>query len=357
MQKNALRPGRSLCVDLVKAAAILLVVWGHLVQYLHGAEYDYWSDGLFRWIYGFHMPLFALVSGYLYARSKKPVLGTAVRKKAKRLLLPVLSWALLLTLLDCGFNILTHEHTDARFAALRFLTRCAHDLWFLKGIFLCFLLTAVTETITKKPTAAAAVLALLCVSTVLWPKAFDLHLYGFLLPYHAIGYAAGARSVTAQRLRSRKYTALAAIVLAAIYLALLRFYQKPCFIYTSGLSVLESPYGVWKQAGIDLYRFLIGLVGCGMTIAFCAAVRPSAGDKWAGIVTNVSNATLTVYVLTASACVYLPAVLSRAAFHGVLTAAWTDVLLLPVSIVLVGLCVRIDRALAGTKISVLLFGK
>ncbi|WP_418290882.1 hypothetical protein [Massilicoli timonensis] len=39
--------GRELLPDAIKALAIILVVWGHAIQYFHGHSYDYWNDPVF----------------------------------------------------------------------------------------------------------------------------------------------------------------------------------------------------------------------------------------------------------------------------------------------------------------------
>lgn len=57
-------------IDALKGFAILTVVLGHVVQGYQVAGYfpedDYFLKCIFDFIYSFHMPLFFLVSGYLY---------------------------------------------------------------------------------------------------------------------------------------------------------------------------------------------------------------------------------------------------------------------------------------------------
>lgn len=67
------RNERSSYLDLVKAFAIICVVVGHCIQYGSGARYlsdgSYFLNVVFKVIYSFHMPLFMLVSGYLFYNS------------------------------------------------------------------------------------------------------------------------------------------------------------------------------------------------------------------------------------------------------------------------------------------------
>ena len=57
-------------LDWAKTIGIFLVVFGHVIQRIPG-----WEEGnihdLWNWIYLFHMPLFFVISGYLYKQGKK----------------------------------------------------------------------------------------------------------------------------------------------------------------------------------------------------------------------------------------------------------------------------------------------
>lgn len=61
MQSN-----RSVFWDIVKGVAILLVVIGHQIQGSCGNTEVFAEDPIFKFIYGFHMPLFMLISGYFF---------------------------------------------------------------------------------------------------------------------------------------------------------------------------------------------------------------------------------------------------------------------------------------------------
>ena len=64
-------------IDILKGIGIILMVLGHM----------HFNDAVFnKYIFGFHMPLFFLVSGYLYHRPES--FGKAVVKKAKTMLIP-----------------------------------------------------------------------------------------------------------------------------------------------------------------------------------------------------------------------------------------------------------------------------
>ena len=43
-----------------------LVIWRHSIQYCYAGEQAFFENPVFKFIYGFHMPLFMIISGYLF---------------------------------------------------------------------------------------------------------------------------------------------------------------------------------------------------------------------------------------------------------------------------------------------------
>ena len=56
-------------IDILKGVAIFLVVFGHCIQYCSQGYFDFFENKVFIFIYTFHMPLFMLISGYLFYNS------------------------------------------------------------------------------------------------------------------------------------------------------------------------------------------------------------------------------------------------------------------------------------------------
>ncbi len=97
---------REFLPDILKAIAIFLMVWGHSIQYFHGSAYDFQNDFIFKLIYGFHMPLFAFISGYFFAYTVNRYKSLEVmKKKAVSLLLPCLTWGVILGAMNIAKDI------------------------------------------------------------------------------------------------------------------------------------------------------------------------------------------------------------------------------------------------------------
>ncbi|RYE18259.1 MAG: DUF1624 domain-containing protein, partial [Sphingobacteriaceae bacterium] len=76
---------RDLLIDKFKGLAIILVVWGHCMQFC--TKYDVMNNKLIEIIYTFHMPFFMAISGYLYYFSvNRKSLKELVKARIKQLL-------------------------------------------------------------------------------------------------------------------------------------------------------------------------------------------------------------------------------------------------------------------------------
>lgn len=72
-------------VDILRAVGILIMVMGHVG---FGGKFD-------RYIHSFHMPIFFLISGYLFTSKPEVNLFGVIIKRAKRLLIPYVFYAVL----------------------------------------------------------------------------------------------------------------------------------------------------------------------------------------------------------------------------------------------------------------------
>lgn len=76
---------RDSTLDIIKGIGILLVVLGHVSE----------NEFISGFIYNFHMPLFFILSGYIYVKfSKKDIVNFSVNR-IKRLMLPYFFWGII----------------------------------------------------------------------------------------------------------------------------------------------------------------------------------------------------------------------------------------------------------------------
>lgn len=91
---------RILFIDLLKFVAILFVTWGHTMGQL-GTRTQIASMEI-GWIFTFHMPLFAILSGLFFIFSEDMGLMPMLKKKIQGLLIPNAVWCFLFYVLMHG---------------------------------------------------------------------------------------------------------------------------------------------------------------------------------------------------------------------------------------------------------------
>lgn len=95
----------STLLNFLRGIAIFLMLWGHSIQYCDNAQFDFFENTAFKIIYSFHMPLFMLISGYLfYFSEQKRGMIELMEYKTKSLLYPLLMCSTLNLLITSGIE-------------------------------------------------------------------------------------------------------------------------------------------------------------------------------------------------------------------------------------------------------------
>ncbi len=181
-------------LDYLKGLLIILVAWGHVIQYVVYRGGDFWDDPLFKLIYIFHMPLFMAVSGYVsFASIQRAHLVSGISRRFRQLLVPVLAWTVLHRLvLRAGLLAWGRESPG------HWLLHLAGDiglelkygLWFLWAVFAASVVVMLLKAIrSDRP----PVFAMVSVAVLFIPDWGSLHLFQATLPFFFLGYAWAAR--------------------------------------------------------------------------------------------------------------------------------------------------------------------
>lgn len=83
--KCLMKDNRIVAFDMAKGMAMFLVVWMHCLQYTYCETFD---NALYSFVYSFHMPLFIIISGYLYSSRLGQNFKKNVSKQFIRLVVP-----------------------------------------------------------------------------------------------------------------------------------------------------------------------------------------------------------------------------------------------------------------------------
>lgn len=123
---------RIIYLDLLKAFAIFLVVWGHSILHLmHEPAQDIPA---YRFICSFHMPLFMTLVGFFSASSLNRSPLEFTKYKFIQLLLPAIVWIIIFT--GLAWIILPEKYQVSSVGG--FFKNVTLQLWFLKSAFCCY---------------------------------------------------------------------------------------------------------------------------------------------------------------------------------------------------------------------------
>ncbi len=154
-------------IDALKGFGIILVVLGHMH---FGYEVPY------QYIYAFHMPLFFLVSGYLY---KRPVrMADGIKKKVKGLLVPYFIFGLGYFCFWLIYNYTPGIDWASTLKAVLWVTvdglPVESALWFLMVMFWAWLIYALIDRFIRNPWTRVFLIVLISSVGALW---------GYVMPF------------------------------------------------------------------------------------------------------------------------------------------------------------------------------
>lgn len=204
------------------------------------------------------MPLFMLLSGYLYRRSiGRYDFHVIITKKVHSLLVPVVVWSVyeFICFYDYGTNSLIQS-----FLGLLEFTIC--NLWFLWAVFLSSL---VALFIFKCLSDNIYIHLVIYIVSLFFTDGLNLQLYKFVYPFFLIGYYLNNSRFQMSILKVSPQIVLIFSIL--IYALLLHFFTKECYIYVTGMQIRYHNIVLFERCPILIMRFLTGLVGCIMVIS------------------------------------------------------------------------------------------
>ena len=117
--------------DFLKMFAMFFVLWGHAIQHLQSGEV--WGETMHKIIYSFHLPLFMTIAGFFSLSSMNLGLIDILKKKGIQLLLPCVTWGLVLY----GVIFFMNVGTGTIISYSPFFVFFQH-FWFLKSLFVCY---------------------------------------------------------------------------------------------------------------------------------------------------------------------------------------------------------------------------
>ncbi|OAF13147.1 nodulation factor fucose acetyltransferase NolL [Bradyrhizobium neotropicale] len=225
---------RDLSFDFAKGILIVLVIVGHLLQYVIYRNNDYWYSPYFKSIYMFHMPLFMAISGYLSSRALlRKSLIRSINERAIQLLLPTLFWcAFMETAKVAAFspsNSITYADILKDFIG---------SYWFIWAAFASFLVIKVLLTICRR--RSMWIIGMSAIAVAILPVTFSiLPLIRYTFPFFCLGFLLFQSTEWRARVLPRNKSPLI-FSLAALAFACFLVWGKETYAYNNLVLIRDT---------------------------------------------------------------------------------------------------------------------
>ena len=186
---------RDRSLDLSKGLAILFVYLGHSILYhpINMVSLFPWCHTLAQFIVSFNMPMFFIISGFLFSKTRKSTVEL-YKGKTMRILVPYLFTMFILVCVklvlpaSMSYNSATGEGVKS---LIYNVLLCGGDRWFVYTLFFIFLLLIPVRNFLKKKWVDVALIILLIGVYFLdfMPKIFALDKVFHFMVFFIAGYA------------------------------------------------------------------------------------------------------------------------------------------------------------------------
>ena len=340
---------RSPYLDIIKAILILLVIIGHSIQYGSGSTYLekqlFFNNYLFKFIYSFHMPLFIMLSGYLsYNSLNKNSLKETFISKFKSLIIPLFFWSIIPFIINLEFYSIIES-------LKLFIAVFSTNLWFLWSL---FYINILVKLINKYFKDNIFIYILSFLITFILPNTFvikyfniQFSLYSFLYFYFLIGYF--YKKYNLEDKLNKLFNIKTLIINTIIFILLLIPFSTNDYIYISGINII----GNYKQLFIDLYRYLLGLLGSIELLLLIKLLLPKIKDNLKDKLLYLGKNTLGIYIISSIIHPYLlPIITKSLANINYLFIFIESIIILIISIIIIELIKKnkfLSKYLLGEK--------
>lgn len=289
-------------LDFLKGILIILVCFGHCIQYGSGREYfineTYFDNIIFKIIYSFHMPLFMAVSGLLLGNSyKRYSTKELVSRRLLSILLPIFAWNTVSFICESVFS---HAKVNSGliFEYIKFLLR---NIWFLWAVAIWTSFVITINTIIHRRAIVYSIYFVVFIALFFIPEPEYIHWvaeYKFMFTFFIIGYEISpyyfGNKISLPR--------LVIVFCGALWGVLLIFYNRDSYIYTTGYLLLSGGKVNSSQLIIDLYRWIVAIIGSLFVAVILRWIYNSIGFRGGTLNKNIlcelGKASMAIYIVS-----------------------------------------------------------
>jgi fucose 4-O-acetylase-like acetyltransferase len=262
-------------VYIAKGIGIILVVVGHFHPACSPA---YWSE-IRKIIYAFHMPLFFILSGYLYSHDKYSY-RDLIRNKIKRLLYPFATIAVGFFPIKYIAGKIAHlEHPVDMSSVCSLFIDPVHSymplLWFVHALLLIFVVYPLARLILNN-----FLILLLLIGIVSFIGSDDI-IFGKSLanmPFFVVGVILRENVRLSKMTTSADWPHIVAPILMFVSIYAVRL-----------LCNFEQTYGY-------LFKFILGATGALFVINLSQVISTAQSEKSMGVLLQIGYHSITIYL-------------------------------------------------------------
>lgn len=246
---------RNTIIDILKGITIILVILAHCIQFGSGLYYlesqSFFDNLLFKLIYSFHMPLFMLISGYLFCFTvKKYSFNYILKTRFTNLIIPIIVWQTI-------WNFIEDLKNQNNPSFLFVFDSYINTLWFITSVFFNSLVVVFCNKYAKD---SLLLYGLIIIISLFIPNYYGYNLYVYMLPYFLCGYFYNKVGGITNKL-NRIIIISRYIFLIILFLFLLYHFDTKDYAYTSGTFIIRNHDISTSQICTDIFRWAIGFIG------------------------------------------------------------------------------------------------
>ena len=277
-------------IDIVKGLAIILVVYGHVIE--HGMVVqggDYYLNPLFKIIYTFHMPLFVFISGYLmaFSLSKRSLAGN-FKHKCDSLLVPFIFLGSIGIAVSYALNILFGNSVGAPNFSQNLLDQLLlkPSVWFLFTLFIMSCLLLYSVNWEKRFGPAVFLVFYFLIGIIPYKDYGCLYYIKWFYLFFLAGYFMNKYNM---KITHKAVQAGVFLIALFLFIMLMPYWKTQDYIYINKMA-LGSTQDVLRL----MYRYLMGFLGIGMVFYIGILLTKIRQAAFLGVIGRYS---LDIYII------------------------------------------------------------
>lgn len=250
---------------------MFLCVWMHVVQFVGKESFD---NELFVFIYSFHMPLFMIISGYLFFKKINNGIIENTIQGLKRYILPNICWGIIFLIL--------FDYSDISIGSILNLPLLC---WFLVALFFSQLVFSVSSRLfVRFP------ILCVCIISIVISLIPGSEYCRYMVPFFGLGILTAKYSVF-DKIVANRYLAYSVILITILF----QIFWKPEYtIYITSLPNINCIFDVFKWKAFAM-RIAIGTL---MTYTLYTVInRCQCSFPLKKEIVNISIDSLGIYII------------------------------------------------------------